>query len=116
MSTDLLQDFRILVPVPQSWLSAQVCDTVLYMQLLSCVYLYSFLICVMFVYFVSLYHFLFKDKALSQEAMEVLRPVVRRLAMHVVAAKPAYLDESAVPEEVFMHTLAFNNITLFIVS
>jgi translation elongation factor EF-Ts len=48
--------------------------------------------------------------------MEVLRPVVRRLAMHVVAAKPAYLDESAVPEEVFMHTLAFNNITLFIVS
>lgn len=30
----------------------------------------------------------------------MLKPAVRRLAMHVVAAKPAYLDESAVPDDV----------------
>jgi elongation factor Ts len=40
------------------------------------------------------------DKELSEDEKEQLRPAVRRLAMHVVAAKPAYLNEDTVPEEV----------------
>ena len=40
------------------------------------------------------------DKAPSAADVEdVLQPLARRLAMHVVAAKPKYLDEHDIPKE-----------------
>lgn len=41
-----------------------------------------------------------ESSPLSPDALEGLKPVARKLAMHVVAAKPKYLDAGAVPPEV----------------